>query len=297
MFKNDLLEPDLCAGLEGYRLVRRSLVPEGYAGSRRSLLKGGAVEFADYREYTYGDEPRRVDWKAYARLRRLYVKEYVDERQYGVIFIIDTSASMDWGPEGEHKGRRALQLAAGLGICALVGGDRLVASSRPESNDNVFLPAAGRQALPRFWSWLKGQACGGVMDFAGSLRAALQLMPAASGLYLFSDLLDPAGVEALVHEAAARGMEITLLHTLAPAELDPPLDGDWTLVDAETGQPVEVSVTPAVLSGYARRLEEFLLKLDNLCRRYGARRILIDTGRSPEDILLRTLPRRGILSC
>ncbi|SFR14379.1 DUF58 domain-containing protein [Desulfoscipio geothermicus] len=311
MGENTLLDAGLLGRLENYRLVRQRPVPGAHPGPRRSLRKGGAVEFADYREYTAGDEPRRVDWKAYARLGRLYVKEFQDERQDSVLFLIDTSASMDWGDGDEHKGRYALRLAAGLGTCVLAGNDRLaivagaVSAAEPgnpagvnrggQSGVQAIDPLNGRRSLPRLWNRLGEISFGGGTDLPGCLQAGLQVLSGAAGLYVFSDLWDPQGVEDMLRLAAGRGMAVTLMHILAPGELNPPGEGEWTLVDAETGARVDVSFTPAAMQDYARRLGEFFRQLDHSCRRWGARRLLLDTGAPFAQTLLHTLPRLGVL--
>ncbi|WP_347488289.1 DUF58 domain-containing protein [Desulfoscipio sp. XC116] len=295
MNKQFLLESQLLSRLEGYRLVRQRPVTDGYVGARRSTAKGGSVEFADYREYTAGDEPRRVDWKAYARLGRLYVKEFRDERQEQLLFLIDTSASMDWGEGESHKGHHALCLAAGLGTCALAGHDRLSVAAGADADVRVCSPMTARRSLPRLWNWLGEISFGGVTDLSGCLRIGINAMPGATGLYVLSDLLDTAGVEEMLRLAAGHGMAVTLLHTLAPDELEPQGDGELTLVDAETGARVDVSLTPGVLRDYADRLEQLCGTLDQSCRRWGARRLLINTGRPPAEILLYTLPGLGVL--
>lgn len=311
MKKNTLLEPALLGRLEKYRLVKRCPVPGGYAGTGRSRQKGGAVEFADFREYTAGDEPRRVDWKAYARLGRLYIKEFHDERQESVLFLVDASASMDWGAGEAHKGRYALRLAAGLGTCVLAGNDRLaVVAGRGQADlcdtggnhqapvnpeMRALPPLEGRRSLPVLWDWLAGVAWGGGTELPGCLQAGLRTLPGVASLYIFSDLLDPDGVEEMLCLAAGRGLPVTLIHILAPGELEPPGEGEWTLVDAETGARVDVSFTPAAMQDYARRLGEFFRQLDHSCRRWGARRLLIDTGASLAQTLLHTLPRLGVL--
>lgn len=303
-----LLEPGLIGRLEGYRLARIRPVPGRYAGSRRSPQKGGAVEFSDYREYAAGDDPRRVDWKAYARLGRLYVKEYLDDRRDSVLFIIDTSASMDWGAGEEHKGRCAMRLAAGLSACALSGNDRLavVAGSGRTGPDReadqknwsirIAPPREGRHSLPGLWNWLGKVSFGGGTDLAGCLEVGLQAAPGTSSLYVLSDLLDPGGVEDLLRTAAGQGMEATLLQILAPGELDPAGGGEWTVVDLETAERVEVSLTPGALLDYKKHLGELFRQIDQSCRRWGARRLLIDSGDPLEETLLRSLPRQGVLS-
>ncbi len=288
-----LLEPGLVARLEGYRLVRYRPAGGEPGGGWRSRRKGGAVEFADYRQYTPGDEPRRVDWKTYARLGRLYVKEFLDERQDCVLLLVDTSASMDYGGEA-HKGRCALQVAAGLGVCALAGSDRLAAAASG-SQTALLPPLGGRGSIFRLLRFLEGLAFRGVSDPAGDLRTALTMVPRTGSLYVFSDLLDLEKVEKTLRLAAGYGLETTLLHIMAPQERQPGLEGEWALVDAESGARVEVSVTPAVLQAYRRRLENFLGQLDDLCRRWGARRVVVDSGLKPAQILLNALPRAGVL--
>ncbi|MCG8402449.1 MAG: DUF58 domain-containing protein [Firmicutes bacterium] len=300
MLTDKILDPVLAGRLEQYRLVRLQPVTGGYAGSRRSPRKGGAVEFADYREYAAGDEPRRVDWKAYARLGRLYVKEYLDEKQDAVLFIVDTSASMNWGAGDEHKGRFALGLSAGLGACVLVGNDRLAVTAGPgltagPGSVTYFAPVQGRRSLPRLWHWLADRVFAGGTDLAGGLRDGLRLQPGTTGLYVFSDLLDPNGVEDMLRMAAGRGIAVTLLHILAPGELEPPGEGEWTMIDSETGEPVEVSLTPSALRDYSARLKQHIAALEQSCRRWKAGRVQINTGRSLADALLLDLPRAGVL--
>lgn len=295
----ELVTPSLLSRMEHYRLSSRraTLAPGG--GPRRSRRKGGAVEFADYREYTPGDEPRRVDWKAYARLRRLYVKEFLDEREDSVLFLIDTSASMDFG-NADHKGRFVLQLAAGLGSSALAGQESLAvaiapAAGRAGERARVLRPLRGRQALPRLLAFLTGLAFAGQADLAASLQVARQLLPRVRRLYVFSDFLGPEGCEPLLQRATAAGLEVYLLHILSPLELNPVQEGDLAFIDTETEERVEVTITPAVLAAYRRRLEGHFSALDASCHRYGARRVLLDSSTGAATALQQTLVRAGLL--
>ena len=92
-------------------------------GTRRSNAYGSSVEFADYREYTPGDDLRRIDWNLYARFEKLYLRLTVDERQLHHRIYIDSSASMAWG--GPSKGQMALKLAAALSFLAVRAMDRV----------------------------------------------------------------------------------------------------------------------------------------------------------------------------
>lgn len=307
----ELLDASVLARLEGYRLVKQRPVASQYGGFRRSRRKGGTVEFADYREYTAGDELRQVDWKAYARLGRLYIKEFLDEKQDTTLLLIDTSASMDWG-DAAHKGRYALQIAAGLGICALAGNDRLVLVlttgeetlkkelnrveySARESGGKIFPALKGRTAIQRLSVILKTVIFGGKAGLAESLKNALNPVSGIKNLYVFSDLYDLTGVEETLRLCAGRGLEVTLLHILSPEERSPSGEGEYLLIDAEAGTQVEISFGPVAYLAYSRQLESFYRTLDNYCRRWGGRRVLLDSGEGAANTLFRTLPGIGVL--
>jgi uncharacterized protein (DUF58 family) len=285
------------ARMENYRLVHRRPVSGEAGGMWRARLKGGTVEFADYREYTPGDEPRRIDWKVYARLRRLYVREFLDDRRDTSLLVLDMSASMDWGGEA-HKGRYILGLAAGLGVCALAGQGQVAAVITPPAGNRAgafFPPSGGRQGLAQFRRFLEQCRPEGRADPAGALEAVGPIRTRIHSIYLLSDLWDLSGLEDFLRRAATWAQEITVLHVLAPGEREPQGEGEWTLVDAETGEKVEVSLTPAALAAYRQRLREYLEELRTCCLRWGARYVELDSGTSLEDTLLSHLPRAGVI--
>ncbi|PZN06820.1 MAG: DUF58 domain-containing protein, partial [Bacillota bacterium] len=114
-------DPATVALLNRLRLLGRRPLAGRIAGPHRSSRKGSSLEFADYREYVRGDDPRRLDWRALARLDRPYVREYADERDRVVHLLLDGSASLGFG----GKDRRLKELAAALAYVALRQGDRV----------------------------------------------------------------------------------------------------------------------------------------------------------------------------
>src|SRR5216684_4964726 len=114
-------------------------------GERRSLKRGTSIEFADYRDYTRGDDLRRVDWNVYARLERPYIKLLEEEEDLAVHVLLDASRSMDYGTTSEKEAESwnkfgyAQRVAAALGYVALAGGDRLtLATLRGEAPSAQF---------------------------------------------------------------------------------------------------------------------------------------------------------------
>ena len=113
--------------LERLLLLMRSPVRGGLKGGRRSVKRGQSVEFADYRDYTLGDDLRQLDWNVYARLERLFVKLFVEEEDVTVTLLIDASASMATGSPA--KLLFAKRAAAALGYIGLASEDRVAVSA------------------------------------------------------------------------------------------------------------------------------------------------------------------------
>ncbi len=287
---NDLLDAKILTRLAGYRLIRQKPATNRESGAWNSRQKGGAIEFIDYRAYTSGDEIRQVDWKTYARLGRLYVKEHLDEKQDTTLLLVDTSASMDWG-EAAHKGRYALQIAAGLGSCALFGGDRLVVTLAGENKKSGQVT----KDLPRLCQFLKAANFGHRARLTENLRRALDVSPKIKNLYVFSDLYDLFDIQEMLRIVAGRGLEATLGHILSPEERLPSGEGEFLLVDSENSAQTEVALNPAAYLTYLKRLEEFYGVIDRHCRRWGVKRVLLDSSEDIQATFFKILPQAGIL--
>lgn len=266
-------------------------------GERRSSRRGSSVEFADYRDYTPGDDLRRLDWNIYARLERPFIKLLEEEEDLAVHILLDGSKSMDWPLEADfalHKFRYALRMAAGLGSVALAAGDLL--SVGLLQNGRVaaeFGPTRGQVALPRLFGFLENLQAGGETRLDAALEA-YSLTPRRAGLLiLISDLLDGAQDNILRH--LRRQHEAALLHILSPDELDPPLAGDLQLVDVETGSSQDVSLDGGLRSLYRQRAQAWVQSIQSECRKQGARCLDIVTDRPWEQVILLELRKAGVV--
>jgi uncharacterized protein (DUF58 family) len=146
-------------------------------GERRSLKRGTSIEFADYRDYTRGDDLRRVDWNVFARLERPYIKLLEEEEDLAVHVLLDASRSMDYGAAGDKEGesknkfRYAQRLAAALGYVALAAGDRLtLAALSGEGLVAQIGPARGRGHTMRLLKFLQDQPPAGSTNLDAALR-------------------------------------------------------------------------------------------------------------------------------
>ena len=265
-------------------------------GERRSTRRGTSIEFADYRDYTPGDDLRRVDWNIYARLERPFVKLLEEEEDLAVHLLLDASGSMDWG-EGElHKYRYAARLAAALGAIALGAGDQLAAvtlsSGRPGA---LFGPSRGQQGLLRFLTALEGLQPAGTTNLNASLRSYALAAHRPGLAVVISDLLAPGGHEAGLVQLQSRGYEVILIHLLAPDELEPPLAGDLRLVDVETGQAQEVSLDGSLRGLYRRRLRLWQEEIQAGCRKRNIRYLPLQTSIAWEKVVLSEMRKAAIV--
>lgn len=265
-------------------------------GERRSTRRGTSIEFADYRNYTSGDDLRRLDWNIYARLDRPFIKLLEEEEDLAVHILLDASTSMDWG-EGElHKFTYARRLAAALGTIALNNGDRLsLAVLRGGSASDCLPPLRGSLNLMRLLGFLEGQSAQGVTDLNLAL-ANYALAAQRPGLaFLISDLFSPGSVQEALAHLLARGYEVVLLHVLAPDEIHPPLAGDLRLVDSETGQAVEVSLDAGLRDLYQRRVEEWRAEIQRLCLSRSIHYLALQTDQPWDKVVLTEMRRVGVV--
>lgn len=260
-------------------------------GERRSPKRGQSVEFADYRQYSRGDDFRMIDWNVYARLETLFLKLFVEEEDLTVHLLVDTSRSMDWGTP--NKLMTARQLAGAMGYIALAGLDRVTASTFG-GEVSIFPPRRGKQQAHQLFSYLLALQPGGSAELGSTLKRYAQGARNAGPLLLISDLFDPTWQEGL-RALLARRFDITVLHLLAPEELTPALGGDLRLKDVERGIELELTVDAAMLQRYAENLHAWQAELRRWC---GARAIgyaTIDSSLPIEEIVLTLLRRQGML--
>src|SRR5579859_3313253 len=249
--------------LEGLTLVSRSRLGRQGQGDRRSPLRGHSLQLVDHRAYVAGDDPRQVDWNAYARSGELFLRLYEDERTMTVHLLIDVSDSMDWGTP--NKKQAALRLASALAYVALSSYDRLqiaFLSDRVVGQAGPFWGQAQRasalEALARAPSSSR-------TDLQASIAAYVDRIRQPGILILLTDLLSRTAEAGLRRFANARH-EAVVLHILAPQELDPEQAEDVRLVDRETGQSIDVNLDRATLARYRERLGAWLEGLAILCR-------------------------------
>jgi uncharacterized protein (DUF58 family) len=276
-----LLDAAFLARLERVALRSRRRAEGLRAGGHASRKRGESLEFVDHREYVPGDDLRHLDWQLLARLDRLFVKLFEARQDRTVDVLIDASGSM-----AGAKATAARKAAAAIAFASLCGLDRVRlfavgAQARPEGQ-----PHRGRRAIHRILAFLGRQPDQGPTDLASAVRS----LPASRGgalTVLITDLWNPDGFEEAFARLGHRGGEAHVLHVLDPRELDPRhLQGDLTLVDAETGAELNVTVDRPTRQAYADAAVDWLEQAAAVARRRGLGYATLAVGDDLEDRLI-----------
>lgn len=268
-------------------------------GERRSTRRGTSIEFADYRNYTPGDDLRRLDWNIYARLQRPYIKLLEDEEDLAVHVLLDTSASMNWPEEheriDENKFVFGQRMAAGLAYTSLTSNDRMMLTAISDEGIKAFGPARGRGRGLAMLKFIDGLEAAGITDLNDTLTDYALRGSRPGLLFVISDMFSPSGHMDGISTLMGKGYEVVVMHTLSPDEIDPPLAGDLRLIDVETGAPQEVTIDGGMREIYMQRLETWREDIRIEVMRRGGHYIFISTDQPWERFILQDLRRMGLI--
>ncbi len=286
-----IFDNELLVKLEHLAIRVRMLMNAGAGGNRKSRSKGSSIEFSDFREYTAGDDFRRVDWNAYGRFDRLFVKLFMEERESVVNLFIDGSRSMAFGEPG--KSVAAARLGGALAYLALNNLDRVCINLLTEQSVRSSEVLNGKGRFHRCIRFLEEMEWRGAVDINTAIKRKAF---AGSGVsVILSDFFMPAGIEEAVRYLLYKKQEVVLLHILSPQELQPELSGQVRLLDSETQEARDVAVTPSLLLQYQKELNRFTGRLREHAARMGAVYVQLSSAESLEKIIFEDLTRAGFI--
>lgn len=287
---SSLLDPAFVRELEHLRIELSRRIAGVRVGEHRSLRRGASVEFAEHRPYAPGDDPRRVDWNAFARLGELVVRLYAAEEDVTVHLLVDASRSMAFGDPSKLS--VAARVAAAIGYLCLTGSERVTLSLAIGAEVSTRASMRGRRKLATLLTALdeidpRGR---GPVD-----RAADALLARTSGsrgvVVVLSDLLDEGAAISAARKLSAARHETAVVHTLSSQELDPEAQGETTLVDSETGERLDLALDDEALALYRGRLTAWLDDTEKTLRKRGIRYVRAFPGDGLRDVVARVLER------
>ncbi len=257
-------------------LRTRGLVNSRFTGDYHSVFKGMGMEFAEVREYQAGDEVRTIDWNVSARMRRLFVKRFVEERELTVLLVVDTSGSARGGALERDKQGMAAELAAVLALTATRNNDRVGLLLHSDRVEHIVPPRKGRRhALRLVRDVLAARAQPRGTDLAAACDYAARLLPHRSIVFVISDFVAPVYDQALTRLSRRHDVVAVVLDD--PSERSLPDVGVARLVDAETGEIAEVDTSdPRV-----RRRYDDAVQGERADRRQLLRRLAVDEVEVP----------------
>ncbi len=293
-----LFDSAFLAKLEQLYLLSKKLFRGSHHAERKSRQTGSSLEFADYRNYTLGDDLRTIDWNIYGRLDRLFVKLFEQEQDLHIYFLVDASASMRWMPEPlstlntqlSTKFDQARRIAASLAYIGLANLDRVNIHYFGAGLIGDMGLSRGKSQFHKVLDFLRrAPADEHTTQLLPSLRTFAGRMKRRGLVFVISDFFDPAGYEEALGILRYNHFDLHLIQVLEPAELNPTQTGDLRLIESETGAAFEVTANESLLRQYREEVGRFLDGLASFCveRGIGYARALTDVPF--EDLVLRVL--------
>jgi len=292
---DDYLDFDVISSISNMQLLAKVVVEGFILGLHRSPYRGFSVEFAEYRQYSPGDEIKHIDWKVYAKTDRYYLKQFEEETNLSCHILLDASASM--GYRSAEEGLTKLQYAARLAACLsyfMIRQHDATGLTVFDTQVRTALPSRMRQSHMRhILSELEGLKPGGETNIAGPLHDLAEALKRTGLIILISDLMDePEAVLSALQHFRFKGHDIIVFHVMDNAELTFPFDSMTEFTDAETGD--KMLISPEGLKPiYMEELREFLDAFEKGCADLKADYKLFDTRTPLELGLSEYLHRRS----
>jgi len=288
-----LLQETFVRRLERLNVLTRGLVRQGLAGEHRSRRHASSAEFADFRKYVPGDDFRRIDWNAYARLDGLFLRLTEAKEDVPVHLLVDCSQSMNWG--APNKLAFARRLAAAIGYLALARFDAVSGACFSEGVTERFPVVRGKNQAMRLLTYLDRAPVGRVTRIGHSMNQYCGSSAGGGVAFVISDLHVDDDWQRGIIRLLREGMDVVVVHVLAPQELDPALDGEIELLDSESGDVVELVVGDDARRSYVQRVEAWCGEVEDFCHRSEVRYLRLSSALELEEIFLNLMRRRRVV--
>lgn len=285
--QSQIIDQEFLHKLERLTLHWQKSFPGLVGGRIPSRFAGPGQEFLDHRNFHHGDDLRAVNWRAYLRFEKLFLKMFQVEPRIPVRLMLDVSASM------AAKFDYARQIAAALCYVGLVRLDTICIQPFHSELLESYLCTGGRHRFSpavRFLSQLETSGRTNYMEISRQFAARY---PQRGLLIVVSDFLDDTEVVKPLQYLADAGNELLLVHVWSPEDREPPWDGELELTDSETGERIAISVDEAARLSYTKAFDAYAARIADIANRTGGRYAGLPADTSIEEAVFGSLMRTG----
>lgn len=262
-------------------------------GHNISHFAGPGQEFLDHRQFHHGDDLRAVNWRAYLRLEKLFLKMFQVEPRIPVRLLLDCSSSMTTGAASKFDYAR--KLAAALCYVGLVRLDTMCIQPFGRDLGDSFLSGGGRHRFIPAVNFLQDLKPSGQTDFFQMARQFISTYPQRGLLIIISDFLDERDCERPLQFLADFGHELILIQVWAEEDRQPSWEGQLDLIDAETGSTLELGFDQAARQNYTNAFDEYARNIQRIGLRNSGRYIGLSTTTPVEEAIFGPLARSGAI--
>jgi len=286
--RKDLFDEEFLRRVEMLAVMARRIFAGRSRAEQRSRRLGSGLEFADHRDYAPGDDLRYLDWNVYGRSERLLLRQFEEEEDLSVYFLIDCSRSMAIAPVGHRtKLDAALRIAAALAYVALSNLDRVSLVPFSDTLRDTLPALRGKAQFFKILQFLSGVRPSGTTNTREAFRAFAHRMRRRGLVVILSDFYDPAGYQEGLNYLAFQRFEPLAVQLYDEAELSPTVQGELQLIDCETGETREITLRPTMVERYRRAFETFSSELERACRQTGTLHFKTASETPLDELVLR----------
>lgn len=291
---NFAIDEEFLQQLEQLQMLIKNNVAGLFGGNHQSKSYGSSCEFSDYRDYQAGDDITKIDWNAYARFDKLYLKLFADERQMHTRIYIDASRSMAYGKGAKHV--QALKIAAAIAYLSINDMDKVsIYAIRDKKCEEVVTNLLGKDAFTQSISALND------VVFDGDSFISDSILPTTVGYgdgtsVIISDFLTDNNFEDAIDYLTGKKRDVLCVQILSKEELRPQVRGKMHFFDSETAsRSYRKNITSDIIKAYKLALEYVTERIRGYCASRGAEYMLVPSEESVYKIFFDKLVSMGVL--
>lgn len=253
--------------------IKKRVSQNNYSGNRISNAKGNSMDFSDFKNYTFGDDLRRIDWSSFARLDKLFTKLYHEERQISVNIFLDKSISMEIYDE---KAIYSKQLAASIAYIAMKNSERINLYTFSQDLNDMKKGISGKASFFEVMKFLDNIKYEGKTYINNLFNKGTTFERGIS--IIISDVFSLDGYENAIKFLKYNKQEVILVQILHKEESHPSISGPIKLIDSETGEAFEIEVGNTEIENYKKALKQYQSEISVFCKKHGVFYRFINTN-------------------